>query len=141
MFAVDFHISGPFACWAKSSNDSAALAMQNCVLQLHNFAKVLKEMTPSASESPWDTTFTRLRNAEAPHTRLACTLAFYRGAWSCLLSVTGHPPSATLPSPVSLSQQQPSQVSLPYQPTTSLHGRKSGDGRSDVPPRASGLLC
>ena len=35
----------------KPSNDSATLATQKRVLRPHNFAKALKEITPSASES------------------------------------------------------------------------------------------
>ena len=36
---------------AKSPNDSATLATQKRVLRPYNFAKALKEITPSASES------------------------------------------------------------------------------------------
>ena len=36
---------------AKPSNDTAPLATQKRVLRPHNFAKALKEITPSASES------------------------------------------------------------------------------------------
>jgi hypothetical protein len=36
---------------AKASNDGASLVTQKRVLHPHNFAKALKEITPSASES------------------------------------------------------------------------------------------
>ena len=36
---------------AQPSNDSAALVTQKRILRPHNFAKALKEITPSASES------------------------------------------------------------------------------------------
>ena len=117
------------APWANSSNNSGALATQKCVLQPHNFAKALKESTPSASESLGILPHPPQQGGGTPQGLPVFSFTLLRRMVSPAL---GHPPSATVPFPTSLPRPEPSQVSLPSQPTMSHHRYKSGDGGSDV---------